>query len=367
MERYELKERRKDGMWEIAWREGGHSKRKSIGTRDYGEAIEKAPAIIAELKKPQRPETVTVETACKAYMEDRLPHVASPASIEHALAPIIKRLGSLQLTELSDAAVRDYADWRMKQPRKNANVQRLKKAGEPIPTISAGTVIRELNNLRPALAWAYRNGWVDREIKIKSPVKAPPPRERWLTKAEAKKLVDVGCKGYPHIELFILIALQTAARMTAILELKWDQVHLPKSEDGRPVIGTGGLKESGYIDFGQGSGNKRRGRVPLGNNPRLFFALVASDMGAETDYVIEYRGKRVKNIKKGIAAAARRAGLEGVSAHTLKHTSISWLVQAGHSFECIAKITATSAAVIEQIYGHHSPDFLNAVGRDLSI
>lgn len=105
----------------------------------------------------------------------------------------------------------------------------------------------------------------------------------------------------------------------------------------------------------------------MGNNLRLFFALVGANLAPKTDYVIECRGKNVVNIKKGIASAARRAGLDGVSAHTLKHTSITWLVEAGHSFEMIAKLTSTSAVIIEKTYGHHSPDFLNAVDRDLSI
>jgi integrase len=58
--------------------------------------------------------------------------------------------------------------------------------------------------------------------------------------------------------------------------------------------------------------------------------------------------------------------VEGVTPHVLKHTSITWLVQAGHQFEWIAKLSSTSRDVIEKVYGHHSPQFLNSVGRDLS-
>ena len=49
------------------------------------------------------------------------------------------------------------------------------------------------------------------------------------------------------MRLFVQLELGTAARSGAILELRWEQVDL----------------EHGVIDFGRGTGNKRRAVVPI--------------------------------------------------------------------------------------------------------
>ena len=47
---------------------------------------------------------------------------------------------------------------------------------------------RELNQFRPALNWAYRNGWIDKLIKITMPVHDPAPKERFLSREEVRQL-----------------------------------------------------------------------------------------------------------------------------------------------------------------------------------
>ena len=89
--------------------------------------------------------------------------------------------------------------------------------------LSDGTLIRELGTLRAALSWAVRREWFIAPPYVERP-EAPPPRDRWLTGEEAARLLEGAAT--PHIRLFIAIALYTAARTGAILELKWEQVDL---------------------------------------------------------------------------------------------------------------------------------------------
>jgi len=51
--------------------------------------------------------------------------------------------------------------------------------------------------------------------------------------------------------------------------------------------------------------------------------------GTDLGYVLHINGDRILDIKKGFAAACDRAGIEGVTPHTLRHTSATWLMQAG--------------------------------------
>lgn len=77
-------------------------------------------------------------------------------------------------------------------------------------------MLKEINVIRQALNWRGVNG-----ARFEAPP-ASPPRDRHLTKAEYKRLLG-GCSS-PHMRLFCVLALTTAARKTAILQLTWDRV-----------------------------------------------------------------------------------------------------------------------------------------------
>jgi integrase len=115
--------------------------------------------------------------------------------------------------------------------------------------------------------------------------------------------------------LFILLGLYTGRRKEAILSLRWPQVDL----------------DAGLIDFeiaGRKRTKKKRGKVPI--PPRLLPHLRrARKRGTDLGYVLHVNGERIGDIKKGFAAAWKRAGIEGVCPHTLKHTAITWSMQAG--------------------------------------
>ncbi|WP_167370185.1 site-specific integrase [Komagataeibacter nataicola] len=153
----------------------------------------------------------------------------------------------------------------------------------------------------------------------------------------------------PHVQLFILMALYTGARTGAILELTWDQVDL----------------QTGVISFGRGTGNKGRSIVPM--VPQLRQALTVAAEGRTTDWVIEYRGNRVRKIKTAFNKRVQKAGLEDVTPHTLRHTCATWMVMAGVPFEMVAKFLGNSVEMIERVYGHHSPDWLKKATDALSV
>jgi integrase len=78
--------------------------------------------------------------------------------------------------------------------------------------------------------------------------------------------------------------------------------------------------------------------------------------GGDMGYVINRDGKPIANLKKGFAAAVRRAGLADITPHTLKHTAISWRLDARVSIWDVSKLFATSVKTIEKTYGHISPE-----------
>ena len=146
-----------------------------------------------------------------------------------------------------------------------------------------------------------------------------------------------------HLPLFILIALYTGARRRAILDLKWHQCDL--------VHGT--------IDFnppGRPQTSKRRPHIPI---PRqLLHFLRQAQRRATCDHVVSRDGKPIVSVKKSFGTATRKAGLEDVTTHTLRHTCGCWMAQSGVDLWQIGGWLGHSQQKTTELYLHHHPSFL---------
>lgn len=213
--------------------------------------------------------------------------------------------------------------------------------------VAPGTILREIGVLRVALKWAVENQWIAAAPIISNPVKAPRPRDRWLTREEARKLIDA-CRE-PHLRAFVTLGFMTAARTGAILEVQWTQVDF----------------ERRLIDYGQGHGNKRRAIVPL--NDEVYRTLTALKELACTDYVIEYHGRRVTRIKKGFRAACQRAGIEKATPHVMRHSAATWMAMDDVPMREIARLIGDTEETVERVYAKHSPSYLRRAASALQL
>jgi integrase len=217
---------------------------------------------------------------------------------------------------------------------------------------SPGTVRRELGVLRAAINYAHRHGRITRPVAVELP-EGPKPRGRWLTRQEAARLIRAARtpQARLYLPLFILIGLYTGRRKEAILSLRWPQVDL----------------KANTIDFeieGRKRTSKKRGtvRIPARLLPHL---VRARRRGTDLGYVLHDHGKRIGDIKKGFAAACKRAGLEGVSPHCLRHTAATWLMQAGTDLWEAAGFLAMSIETLQRVYGHHHPDHMRQAAENI--
>jgi len=69
----------------------------------------------------------------------------------------------------------------------------------------------------------------------------------------------------------------------------------------------------------------RKGRAEVAMGEQLRDHLLDQRDKALSPYVVEYLGERVKNCQNGWARLCKRAGVEGVTLHTLRHTHATWL------------------------------------------
>ena len=167
----------------------------------------------------------------------------------------------------------------------------------------------------------------------------PEPRDRWLTRTEAAHLIRSArtAQARLYMPLFILLGLYTGRRKEAILSLRWPQVDLA----------------TGRIDFevaGRRRTNKKRGVIQI--PPRLLPHLRrARKRGTDLGYVLHINGNRIKDLKRGFAAACDRAGLEGVSPHTLRHTAATWLMQSGTDIWQASGFLSMSMETLQRVMG----------------
>jgi len=179
---------------------------------------------------------------------------------------------------------------------------------------SPWTVHTELVRLRACLKWAADTHLIARRPKVWVPAPGAH-RSKVLTVEEAKTLVAGAMDGDPHVWLFVVLAFNTGARHTAILDLTWDRIDF----------------ERGLVAFDEDlprdpmSKSWRKGRALVPMNRAVRAALELAYEAKQSKWVIEHGGRRLKSIREGFANAVRRAELAGVTPHTIRHTVASWL------------------------------------------
>ena len=322
--------------WYINWTEGGRSRERSTGTAD-SKLAEIALAEFLNVRArdagPRDPSAILITDVLADYAQEHGQETASPwriaAALKKGLVPLWQ---GRTVAEINRESCRAYA----------------KSRGR-----SAGTVRRELGILRAAINHAFKAGRLTRMVAIHLPER-PEPRDRWLTRKEAAALLRTALREPRvrlHLPLFILIGLYTGSRKEAILTLRWSQVDL---DAGRIDFNTPGARRT----------NKRRARIPI---PAKLLGHLrrARKRGVELGFVINENGKRLGDVKRGFATACRKAGLEGVSPHVLRHSCATWLMQRGVPMWEAAGFLGMSRETLERVYGHHHPDFLRGAAEAL--
>lgn len=323
--------------WAVAWTDDGGVPRKyklhdAVSQEQARQAIDRF-ARGQDLIRGK--EAKDVATLWDLYLADRrLEGKRSVETMEHNWKALKPRFGHLTPAMIDKKICKEYADARKRAGRKDA------------------TILTELRRIRTALNWAVDHNMIEKAPMIWMPAE-PRSRERWLTKDEVYALIESA--GSPHVRLYIILAIATAARTEAILDLTWLRVDI----DARRI----------YLDDpDRERTSKGRSTVPMNDMCRA--ALVAAKEGALTPFVIEWKQASVNDVKKGFAAAVKRAGIAHCTPHDLRRTAASWMVMAGVPIEEVARYLGhTSPRITWQTYGRFSPDYLqgasDAVNLDL--
>lgn len=320
------------GKYYIHWSEVGVVRKRSTGTSEREEAQIALADFIRERqirqqpKGPADPSQYLISDALALYAELHAPTTKTPERIAYAIEALLDFWEGNTVAQISKQTCRAYMAHRQR---------------------SNGTMRRELGVLKASLNFAFSEGRLTRVPPVSLPEK-PKGKDRWLTRQEAAALLNAARTASGsvrlYLPLFILIGLYTGARKGAILSLRWPQVDL----------------HNGMIDFlplGEQQSDKKRPKIPIPN--RLLGPLKRAKLrGSDLGYVVHQDGKKLNDVKHSFGSACRKAGIAGVTPHTLRHTCGTWLAQKGVPlFEIGGWLGQNNERTVE-LYAHHHPDFL---------
>src|SRR3990167_10268321 len=310
---------RLNGRFTVSWWEGGKRRRYRLDARTRTDAEREAIDVIR--CKVEAPEGATVADLWEAYRREKVGRQVAHGMLHEGKA-VLPHFGHLRPDQVTVDLCRAYSALRHSQGK------------------SDGTTWTELGHLRTVFRWAEAGGIIKRAPRIERPQK-PAPKDRWLNDKEIQRLLAAPTAF--HIRLAIVLMLATAARVGAILELRWNRVDFERNQ----------------IDLRASDIGPRKGRAVVPMNAMARAALQQARDAAQTEYVIEWAGQPVKSIKTGFYAAVATAGLKGVSPHVLRHTSAVHLTVAGIPMQRISQYLGHSnTSVTERTYARFSPNHM---------
>jgi integrase len=309
----------KRGTWVI--RDGKTFTRTGFNKNELAKAEQCLAEYVGIKYRPTPGAEPLIVEILAAYMLEVVPHKRPDRNTKYFVGNLEKWWGDRKLSDVTAHNCRSYAEGRkasmarVELKRLQAAIKHYHKEHGPLPLIP--TVI-----MPPE----------------------PNPRDRWLSKQEAARLLRAA-RRVEHLRRFILLALHTGSRSGVIKSLQWS-----------------------WIDFDNGimlrkspddteRANKRRPRVKLGRKILAHLRRWKRLDAGLTRYVVHYDGKPIRDSHNAWNRAVKAAGLEGVTPHTIRHTRATWLMQRGVDIWQAAGFLGMTTRTLETVYAHHDPDY----------
>ncbi len=213
--------------------------------------------------------------------------------------------------------------------------------------VAPATINRELDILSAMINHAM----IHLEWQLPNPVRGrslrePEGRVRWITRAEATRLIQCARQQREGERLgdFIELALHTGCRMNELLKLDWRRV------DWHNAL---------IALEGEDTKAARRRTVPL--NDVALAALrrraryVATHCPGSPWVFAKRNGQRLGAIREGFKSACKTAGITNFRIHDLRHTCASWLVSEGVPLADVKEVLGHSTIKMTERYAHLAP------------
>lgn len=211
-----------------------------------------------------------------------------------------------------------------------------------------GTINRELAALSHLFSKAVEWKWIDHRPAAIKRLKEDQGRITYLTTEQIDRLIQAAIDDQFHqIYLFIVIGLETSMRRSEILSIKIENIDIEKQVIFIPQAKAGAREQ------------------PITNHLANF--LTSYIEAAHEHQVWLFPSARSKtghtvNIEKPWKRVVIAAGLDParVVRHTLRHTAIKHLVQAGVDLPTVKRISSHKTLSMVERYSHQNGEHIRA-------
>ncbi|BBL75744.1 tyrosine-type recombinase/integrase [Methylomagnum ishizawai] len=261
---------------------------------------------------------------------------------------LIPFFGDMPLGKISGFDLERYKKQRREEAAAKSNSRGQGKVTYKESGASAGTINRELAVLSHLFNKAVEWEWLDRRpAKIKR-FKEDNGRITYLTVDQIKRLVECAREdSNPQIYPFIVIGLETSMRKMEILSMRREHVDLQKRVIFIPKAKAGAREQPITAHLAEFLAGLMAG-LPKGT-PWLFPSPAASE-------------GHTMDIRKPFCRVVAAAGLDPtqVVRHTLRHTAITHLVQAGVDLPTVKRISGHKTLAMVERYSHQNGEHIQS-------
>lgn len=293
---------------------------------------------------------ITVRQALENYIEFKRAQ-GQPTSdlISRTRAHILPTLGDVPVVELTSARIRKWLATIAAMPamKRSAIGGPQKYKPEPVDDEAIrrrrASSNRILKMLKAALNHAFDEDLVPSNKawgrKVKPFAGVDVPRVRYLTVAEAKRLINASS---PEFRPLVRAALETGARYAELTRLQVSDFN----------------GDSGTLNIRRSKSGKPRHIVLTVEGAEFFREVTVGRAGNELMFPrLDGRRWRTSNQGRPIATACARAGISPpLNFHALRHTWASLSIMAGVPLMVVAQnLGHANTRMVESFYGHMSP------------
>ncbi len=188
--------------------------------------------------------------------------------------------------------------------------------------------------------------WIEKAPTIRME-REPKTAGRWLTEAEAARLIDAAPE---HLQPVIRFALATGLRKSNILGLRWQHIDLARRQL--------------WVHPDDAKSGKAIG-IPLNG---VAMQVLSGCRGRHPDAVFTVDGRPYRWIDhRTWQRVAADAGLPGVRFHDLRHTWASWLAQAGVDPQHLKALGGWSTLAMVERYSHLNVEHLRGAAERIDV
>jgi integrase len=306
-------------QWAI--RDGSSFVRTGASEGDRAQAEKFLAQYIGHKHKPEPSGAPLIADVLAVYASEVAPHKKTARNIAYNIDHLLRWCTDKTVADISAKSCRAYA------------------AGKPPMQAQA-----DLKTLKIAVDyWNQEHGPLTVMPTFWRP-KGNPPKDRWLTKSEAARLLNAA-RPHLHLRRAILLQLYTGSRPGVILALRWDQVDLDAGVLRR--LPRGATEDD----------KKRSPPVRLGRRIQAHLRRWKRLDGPRLKHVCHFNGQPTRDPHATWDKAVEAAGLadSGVTRHTLRHTRATWMMQAGVPIWESAGFLGMTIKTLERVYAHHAP------------